>query len=161
MINKNERLKLMVENERKVNRTALLLTLAILGVAFAFIFTREINVTTFSVIIMATQLPSLYRAWHRMKLLRTFNDEARYQKYVRLEFGIVLANVLLLGVFIAIAWTIEGSLLVFAGMLLALFIPFIFLSVWVNRKIELIDPEHVTNHELRTAHRDEAKRQLK
>ncbi|TCI25411.1 hypothetical protein EVJ32_10650 [Exiguobacterium sp. SH5S4] len=157
MVNKNERLKQMVENDRNVNRTALLLTFAILGIAFYFIFTQDIKVATFAVIIMATQLPSLYRAWHRMNLLLTFNDEARYQKFVRLEFGIVLANVILLGIFIAIAWSIEGSLLVFAGMLLALFIPFIFLSVWVNRKLELIDPEHVTNHELRTAHRDASK----
>ena len=161
MIQKNERLKQMVENERKVNRTALLLTFAILGIAFYFIFTQEISLLTFAVIIMATQLPSLYRAWHRMKLLITFNDEARYQKFVRIEFGIVLANIILLGILIAIAWAIEGSLVVFAIMLIALFLPFIFFSVWVNRKIELIDPEHVTNHELRTAHRDEAKRQLK
>lgn len=161
MVNKNERLKQMVENDRKVNRTALLLTFAILGIAFYFIFTQDITLATFAIIIMATQLPSIYRAWHRMKLLLTFNDDARYQKFVRLEFGIVLANVILLGVFIAIAWAIEGSLVIFAIMLISLFIPFIFLSVWVNRKIELIDPEHVTNHELRTAHRDEAKRQLK
>lgn len=157
MVNKHERLKQMVENDRTVNRTALLLTFVILGIAFYFIFTQEITVATFAVIIMATQLPSLYRAWYRMKLLLTFNEEARYQKLVRLEFGIVLANVVLLGIFIAIAWTIEGSLVVFATMLLALFIPFIFLSVWVNRKIELVDPEHVTNHELRTAHRDASK----
>lgn len=161
MVNKNERLKQMVENDRKVNRTALLLTFAILGIAFYFIFTQDITLTTFAIIIMATQLPSLYRAWHRMKLLLTFNDDARYQKFVRLEFGIVLANVILLGVFIAIAWAIEGSLVIFAIMLLALFIPFIFLSVWVNRKIELIDPEHVTNHELRTAHRDASKDRFK
>lgn len=156
MIEKKERLKQMVENDRHVNKTALLLTFMILGIAFYFIFTQEISVVTFAVIIMATQLPSLYRTWHRMKLLITFNDEARYQKFVRLEFGIVLANVILLGVFIAIAWSIEGSLIVFAVMLLALFIPFIFLSVWVNRKLELIDSNHVTNHELRMAHREAA-----
>ena len=74
MVNKHERLKQMVENDRKVNRTALLLTFAILGIAFYFIFTQEISLLTFAVIIMATQLPSLYRAWHRMKLLLTFND---------------------------------------------------------------------------------------
>lgn len=161
MVNKQERLTQMVENERKVNRTALLLTFAILGIAFYFIFTQEITLATFAIIIMATQLPSLYRAWHRMNLLLTFNDETRYQKFVRLEFGIVLANVILLGVFIAIAWAIEGSLVVFAIMLIALFLPFIFLSVWVNRKIELIDPEHVTNHELRTAHRDASNNRFK
>ncbi|MCT4796588.1 hypothetical protein [Exiguobacterium alkaliphilum] len=160
MVEKEQRVKQMVENDRNVNKTALLLTFMILGIAFYFIFTQEISLATFAVIIMATQLPSLYRAWHRMKLLLTFNDEARYQKFVRLEFGIVLANVVLLGLFIAIAWSIEGSLVVFAVMLLALFIPFIFLSVWVNRKLELIDPNHVNNHELRMAHREAAKNRL-
>ncbi len=160
MVEKEQRVKQMVENDRNVNKTALLLTFMILGIAFYFIFTQEISLATFAVIIMATQLPSLYRAWHRMKLLLTFNDEARYQKFVRLEFGIVLANVVLLGLFIAIAWSIEGSLVVFAVMLLALFIPFIFLSVWVNRKLELIDPNHVNNHELRRAHREATKNRL-
>lgn len=160
MVEKEQRVKQMVENDRNVNKTALLLTFMILGIAFYFIFTQEISLVTFAVIIMATQLPSLYRAWHRMKLLLTFNDEARYQKFVRLEFGIVLANVVLLGLFIAIAWSIEGSLVVFAVMLLALFIPFIFLSVWVNRKLELIDSNHVNNHELRMAHREATKNRL-
>ncbi|STO09238.1 MULTISPECIES: hypothetical protein [Exiguobacterium] len=160
MVEKEQRVKQMVENDRNVNKTALLLTFMILGIAFYFIFTQEISLVTFAVIIMATQLPSLYRAWHRMKLLLTFNDEGRYQKFVRLEFGIVLANVVLLGLFIAIAWSIEGSLVVFAVMLLALFIPFIFLSVWVNRKLELIDPNHVNNHELRMAHREATKNRL-
>lgn len=160
MVEKEQRVKQMVENDRNVNKTALLLTFMILGIAFYFIFTQEISLATFAVIIMATQLPSLYRAWHRMKLLLTFNDEARYQKFVRLEFGIVLANVVLLGLFIAIAWSIEGSLVVFAVMLLALFIPFIFLSVWVNRKLELIDSNHVNNHELRMAHREATKNRL-
>lgn len=160
MVEKEQRVKQMVENDRNVNKTALLLTFMILGIAFYFIFTQEISLVTFAVIIMATQLPSLYRAWHRMKLLLTFNDEGRYQKFVRLEFGIVLANVVLLGLFIAIAWSIEGSLVVFAVMLLALFIPFIFLSVWVNRKLELIDSNHVNNHELRMAHREATKNRL-
>jgi len=160
MVEKEQRVKQMVENDRDVNKTALLLTFMILGIAFYFIFTQEISLVTFAVIIMATQLPSLYRAWHRMKLLLTFNDEGRYQKFVRLEFGIVLANVVLLGLFIAIAWSIEGSLVVFAVMLLALFIPFIFLSVWVNRKLELIDSNHVNNHELRMAHREATKNRL-
>lgn len=160
MVEKEQRVKQMVENDRNANKTALLLTFMILGIAFYFIFTQEISLVTFAVIIMATQLPSLYRAWHRMKLLLTFNDEGRYQKFVRLEFGIVLANVVLLGLFIAIAWSIEGSLVVFAVMLLALFIPFIFLSVWVNRKLELIDSNHVNNHELRMAHREATKNRL-
>lgn len=158
---KQERIKRMVENERRVNRVALPLTFAILAIALYYIFTQEITTAAFVLLIVATQLPSLYRAWHRMKLLLTFNEEDGYRQFVRLEFFLVLVNILILGSFVALAWSIEGSLFFFIALIFGTFIPFLFLSVWVNRKLEQLDPNHVMNRELREVHRQAANDRLK
>lgn len=90
-MNKQERLLKMVEQD--LDARGLSTLFGIIGL-FLFLVVSVINgvtVTTVALSFLVTQLPMLYQAWRRMKLLRTFNEDEKYQRLVRREFHIIVA----------------------------------------------------------------------
>ncbi|VXC01107.1 conserved membrane hypothetical protein [Exiguobacterium sp. 8H] len=152
-MNKQERLPKMVEQDLDTRGISTLF--GIIGL-FLFLVVSVINgvtVTTVAFSFLVTQLPMLYQAWRRMKLLRTFNEDEEYQRLVRREFQIIVAMFVSLGVFTFLTWFVFDSMQELLGVALIGIIPLLILYVPMDRKLREADPEHVTNRELRQAHR--------
>ncbi|QPI67343.1 hypothetical protein IR194_13000 [Exiguobacterium sp. PBE] len=152
-MNKQERLPKMVEQDLDTRGISTLF--GIIGL-FLFLVVSVINgvtVTTVAFSFLVTQLPMLYQAWRRMKLLRTFNEDEEYQHLVRREFQIIVAMFVSLGVFTFLTWFVFDSMQELLGVVLIGIIPPLILYVSMDRKLREADPEHVTNRELRQAHR--------
>lgn len=116
---------------------------------------RGITVTPVAFSFLVTQLPMLYQAWRRMKLLRTFNEDEEYQRLVRREFLIIVAMFMSLGVFTFLTWFMLDSMQGLLGVALIGVISLLILYVSIDRKLREADPEHVTNRELRRAHHEQ------
>ena len=152
-MNKQERLPKMVEQDLDARGISTLF--GIIGL-FLFLVVSVINgvtVTTVAFSFLVTQLPMLYQAWRRMKLLRTFNEDEEYQRLVRREFQIIVAMFVSLGVFIFLTWFVFDSMQELLGVALIGITPLLILYVPMDQKLREADPEHVTNRELRQAHR--------
>lgn len=152
-MNKQERLPKMVEQDLDARGFSTLF--GIIGL-FLFLVISVINgvtVTTVALSFLVTQLPMLYQAWRRMKLLRTFNEDEEYKRLARREFQIIVAMFVLLGVFTFLTWFVLDSMQELLGVALIGIIPLLILYVSMDRKLREADPEHVTNRELRQAHR--------
>ena len=152
-MNKQERIPKMVEQDLDARGISTLF--GIIGL-FLFLVISVINgvtVTTVALSFLVTQLPMLYQAWRRMKLLRTFNEDEEYKRLARREFQIVVAMFGLLGVFTFLTWFVLDSMQELLGVALIGIIPLLILYVSMDRKLREADPEHVTNRELRQAHR--------
>ncbi|MDA5561747.1 hypothetical protein PJK55_13485 [Exiguobacterium sp. MMG028] len=153
MIDKQERIPRMVEQDLDARGIS-----AIFGVSGLFLLLvvsviKGITVTTVAFSFLVTQLPMLYQAWRRMNLLRTFNEDEEYQRLVRREFLIVVAMFGSLGVFTFLTKFVLDSMQELLGVALIGVIPLLILYVPMDRKLREADPEHVTNRELRQAHR--------
>ncbi|MDX5981270.1 hypothetical protein SIL77_08350 [Exiguobacterium profundum] len=154
-MNKQERLPKMVEQDLDTRGISTLF--GIIGL-FLFLVVSVINgvtVTTVAFSFLVTQLPMLYQAWRRMKLLRTFNEDEEYQRLVRREFQIIVAMFGSLGVFTFLAKFVFDSMQELLGVALIGVISLLILYVSMDRKLREADPEHVTNRELRQAHREQ------
>lgn len=152
-MNKQERLLKMVEQDLDAQGISTLF--GIIGL-FLFLVVSVINgitVTTVALSFLVTQLPLLYQAWRRMKLLRTFNEDEEYQRLVRREFLIIVAMFVSLGVFTFLTWFVLDSMQELLGVVLIGIIPLLILYVSMDCKLREADPEHVTNRELQQAHR--------
>ena len=152
-MNKQERIPKMVEQDLDARGISTLF--GIIGL-FLFLVISVINgvtVTTVALSFLVTQLPMLYQAWRRMKLLRTFNEDEEYQRLVHREFLIIVTMFVSLGVFTFITWFVLGSMQELLGVALIGVIPLLILYIPMDRKLREADPEHVTNRELRQAHR--------
>ena len=152
-MNKQERIPKMVEQDLDARGISTLF--GIIGL-FLFLVISVINgvtVTTVALSFLVTQLPMLYQAWRRMKLLRTFNEDEEYKRLARREFQIIVAMFVLLGVFTFLTWFVLDSMQELLGVALIGIIPLLILYVSMDRKLREADPEHVRNRELRQAHR--------
>lgn len=152
-MNKQERLLKMVEQDLDARGFSTLF--GIIGL-FLFLVVSVINgvtVTTVAFSFLVTQLPMLYQAWRRMKLLRTFNEDEEYQRLVRQEFLIIVVMFGSIGVFTFLTWFVLDSMQELLGVVLIGIIPLLISYVSMDRKLREADPEHVTNRELRQAHR--------
>lgn len=153
MVDHNIRLERMMENDRKRQKQMLYPTIGI--IALFIIYFWATDVLLLLPIILVGQLPVLYKGWHRMKLLLTFNDDARYQQKVRSEFGLAVGNIVFLLLLIAssmLGW-ITLLTLVIVGL-----ITFLALGIRIDRELKTIDPEHVTATELGKAQLEREKR---
>lgn len=154
-MNKQECLPKMVEQDLDARGFSTLF--GIIGL-FLFLVVSVINgvtVTTVAFSFLVTQLPMLYQAWRRMKLLRTFNEDEEYQRLVRQEFLIIVVMFGLIGVFTFLTWFVLDSMQELLGVVLIGIIPLLILYLSMDRKLREADPEHVTNRELRRAHREQ------
>ena len=152
-MNKQERLLKMVEQDLDARGFSTLF--GIIGL-FLFLVVSVINgvtVTTVAFSFLVTQLPMLYQAWRRMKLLRTFNEDEEYQRLVHREFLIIVVMFGSIGVFTFLTWFVLDSMQELLGVVLIGIIPLLISYVSMDRKLREADPEHVTNRELRQAHR--------
>ncbi|WP_214738231.1 hypothetical protein [Exiguobacterium sp. s162] len=152
-MNKQERLPKMVEQDLDARGISTLFGIIGLFLLLVVSVIRGITVTTVVFSFLVTQLPMLYQAWRRMELLRTFNEDEEYQRLVRREFQIIVAMFVSLGVFIFLTWFVFDSMQELLGVVLIGIIPLLILYVPMDRKLREADPEHVTNRELRQAHR--------
>ena len=155
MVNKQERLPQMVEQDLDARGIS-----AIFGIIGLFLFLvvsviKGVTVTTVAFSFLVTQLPMLYQAWRRMKLLRRFNEDREYQRLVRREFLIIVAMFGSLGVFTFLTWFVLDSKLEIIGISLIAFIPLLIWYISMEHKLREADSEHVTNRELRRAHREQ------
>lgn len=154
-MNKQERLPKMVEQDLDARGFSTLF--GIIGL-FLFLVVSVINgvtVTTVAFSFLVTQLPMLYQAWRRMKLLRTFNEDEEYQRLVHREFLIIVIMFGSIGVFTFLTWFVLDSMQELLGVVLIGIILLLILYVSMDRKLCEADPEHVTNRELRRAHREQ------
>ena len=154
-MDKQERLPKMIEQDLDARGIS-----AIFGIIGLFLFLvvsviKGVAVTTVAFSFLVTQLPMLYQAWRRMKLLRTFNEDEEYQRLVHREFLIIVTMFVSLGVFTFITWFVLGSMQELLGVALIGGIPLLILYIPMDRKLREADPEHVTNRELRRAHREQ------
>lgn len=109
-------------------------------------------------IILVGQLPVLYKGWHRMKLLLTFNEDARYQQKVRSEFGLAVGNIVFLMLLIASSMLGWITLLTLVIVVIVGLITFLALGLRMDRELKTIDPEHVIATELGKAQLEREKR---
>lgn len=154
-MDKQERIPRMVEQDLDARGIS-----TIFGIIGLFLFLvvsviKGVTVTTVAFSFLVTQLPMLYQAWRRMKLLRTFNEDEGYQRLVRREFLIIVAMFASLGVFTFLTWFVLDSMQELLGVALIGIIPLLILYVSMDGKLREVDPEHVTNRELRRAHREQ------
>ncbi|WP_313532684.1 hypothetical protein [Exiguobacterium profundum] len=152
-MNKQERLLKMVEQDLDARGISTLFGIIGLFLFLVVSVMKGVTVTTVAFAFLVTQLPMLYQAWRRMKLLRTFNEDEEYQRLVRREFLIIVAMFMSLGVFTFLTWFMLDSMQGLLGVALIGIIPLLILYVSMDRKLREADPEHVTNRELRQAHR--------
>ncbi|MEW8967736.1 hypothetical protein [Exiguobacterium alkaliphilum] len=149
MIDHTVRLERMIENDRKRQKQTLYPTFGFIALFIIYFMTTDVLLLL--PIILVGQFPMLYKSWHRMKLLLTFNDDARYQEKVRSEFGLAVGNLVFL--LLLITSSILGwiTLLTFIIVVLVGLITFIVLGYRIDRELKTIDPEHVTGPELSKA----------
>ena len=152
-MNKQERLPKMVKQDLDSRGVSAIFGIIGLFLLLVVSVIRGITVTTVAFSFLVTQLPMLYQAWRRMELLRTFNEDEEYQRLVRREFQIIVAMFVSLGVFTFLTWFVLDSMQELLGVALIGIIPLLILYVSMDRKLRQADPEHVTNRELRQAHR--------
>ncbi|WP_214775907.1 hypothetical protein [Exiguobacterium sp. s37] len=152
-MNKQERLLKMVEQDLDARGISTLFGIIGLFLFLVVSVIKGVTVTTVAFAFLVTQLPMLYQAWRRMKLLRTFNEDEEYKRLVRREFQIIVAMFGSLGVFTFLTWFVLDSMQELLGVALIGIIPLLILYVSMDRKLRQADPEHVTNRELRQAHR--------
>ncbi|MBQ6459051.1 MAG: hypothetical protein IKG65_07065 [Exiguobacterium sp.] len=152
-MNKQERLPKMVEQDLDARGISTLFGIIGLFLFLIVSVIKGVTVTTVAFSFLVTQLPLLYQAWRRMKLLRTFNEDEGYKRLVRREFQIIVAMFGSLGVFTFLTWFVLDSMQELLGVALIGIIPLLILYVSMDRKLREADPEHVTNRELRQAHR--------
>ena len=152
-MNKQERLLKMVEQDLDARGISTLFGIIGLFLFLVVSVIKGVTVTTVAFAFLVTQLPMLYQAWRRMKLLRTFNEDEEYQCLVRREFQIIVAMFVSLGVFTFLTWFVLDSMQELLGVVLIGIIPLLILYVSMDRKLREADPEHVTNRELQQAHR--------
>ncbi|WP_214814717.1 MULTISPECIES: hypothetical protein [unclassified Exiguobacterium] len=153
-MDKQERIPRMVEQDLDARGIS-----AIFGIIGLFLFLvvsviKGVTVTTVAFSFLVTQLPMLYQAWRRMKLLRTFNEDEEYQHLVRQEFLIIVTMFVSLGVFTFLTWFVLDSMQELLVVALIGVIPLLIWYIPMDRKLREADPEHVTNRELRRAHRE-------
>lgn len=154
-MDKQERLPKMVEQDLDARGVSV-----IFGIIGLFLFLvvsviKGVTVTTVAFSLLVTQLPMLYQAWRRMKLLRTFNEDEEYQSLVHREFLIIVTMFVSLGVFTFITWFVLDSMQELLGVALIGVIPLLILYIPMDRKLREADLEHVTNRELRRARREQ------
>lgn len=154
-MNKQERLPKMVKQDLDSRGVSAIFGIIGLFLLLVVSVIRGITVTTVAFSLLVTQLPMLYQAWRRMKLLRTFNEDEEYQRLVRREFRIIVAMFGSLGVFTFLTKFLLDSMQELLGVALIGIIPLLILYVSMDRKLREADPEHVTNRELRRAHREQ------
>ncbi|WP_455330832.1 hypothetical protein [Exiguobacterium profundum] len=154
-MNKQERLPKMVKQDLDSRGVSAIFGIIGLFLLLVVSVIRGITVTTVAFSFLVTQLPMLYQAWRRMELLRTFNEDEEYQRLVRREFQIIVAMFGSLGVFTFLTWFVLDSMQELLGVALIGIIPLLILYVSMDRKLREADPEHVTNRELRRAHREQ------
>lgn len=152
-MNKQERLLKMVKQDLDSRGVSAIFGIIGLFLLLVVSVIRGITVTTVAFSFLVTQLPMLYQAWRRMELLRTFNEDEEYQRLVRREFQIIVAMFVSLGVFIFLTWFVFDSMQELLGVALIGITPLLILYVPMDQKLREADPEHVTNRELRQAHR--------
>ncbi|WP_214685704.1 hypothetical protein [Exiguobacterium sp. s155] len=152
-MNKQERLPKMVKQDLDSRGVSAIFGIIGLFLLLVVSVIRGITVTTVAFSFLVTQLPMLYQAWRRMELLRTFNEDEEYQRLVRREFQILVAMFGSLGVFTFLTWFVFDSMQELLGVALIGIITLLILYVPMDRKLREADPEHVTNRELRQAHR--------
>lgn len=149
MIDHTVRLERMIVNDRKRQKQTLYPTFGFIALFIIYFMTTDVLLLL--PIILVGQFPMLYKSWYRMKLLLTFNDDARYQEKVRSEFGLAVGNLVFL--LLLITSSILGwiTLLTFIIVVLVGLITFIVLGYRIDRELKAIDPEHVTGPELSKA----------
>lgn len=94
MIDHTVRLERMIENDHKRQKQTLYPTFGFIALFIIYFMTTDVLLLL--PIILVGQFPMLYKSWRRMKLLLTFNDDARYQEKVRSEFGLAVGNLVFL-----------------------------------------------------------------
>lgn len=156
MVDHNIRLERMMENDRKRQKQMLYPTIGI--IALFIIYFWATDVLLLLPIILVGQLPVLYKGWYRMKLLLTFNDDARYQQKVRSEFGLAVGNIVFLLLLIASSMLGWITLLTLVIVVIVGLITFLALGIRVGRELKTIDPEHATATELGKAQLEREKR---
>ncbi|MCM3281126.1 hypothetical protein M3591_11435 [Exiguobacterium sp. MER 193] len=152
-MNKQERLPKMVKQDLDSRGVSAIFGIIGLFLLLVVSVIRGITVTTVAFSFLVTQLPMLYQAWRRMELLRTFNEDEEYQRLVRREFQIIVAMFGSLVVFTFLTKFVFDSMQELLGVALIGVIPLLILYIPMDRKLREADPEHVTNRELRQAHR--------
>ncbi|WP_074032537.1 hypothetical protein [Exiguobacterium sp. AT1b] len=146
MVDHEVRLERMLKNDEKRKRQMVIPLIGVMLLFFLYFWKTDILLLL--PMLLVGQVPLLYHAWHRMKLLLSFNEDAQYQQLVRYEFGLTFAQPLLLLILIA---CIELEWITLLTFIIAAFIGIISLltlSVRLDRKLKEIDPLHVTGVEL-------------
>ncbi|WP_214885379.1 MULTISPECIES: hypothetical protein [unclassified Exiguobacterium] len=146
MVDHAVRLERMLQEDEKRKRELILPLIGIITLLFFYIWTT--NVFWLYTMIFFGQFPTLYKSWHRKKLLLSFNGGTRYQQLVRSEFLLSLSQPLLLLILIAsveLEWITLFTFVIVA--LIGIMVLLIF-SFPIDRKLKEIDPLHVTGVEL-------------
>ncbi|WP_396129182.1 hypothetical protein [Exiguobacterium mexicanum] len=156
MVDHNVRLEQMLENEQKRQKQTWYPMLGFLALFIVYFWVTDVLLLL--PIILAGQIPVLYKGWHRMKLLLTFNEDPRYQQKVRSEFGLAVGNLVFL--LLVVASTMLGwiTLLTFSIVIIVGLITFLALRFRIDRELKEMDSEHVTATELGEAQIEREKR---
>lgn len=156
MVDHNVRLEQMLENEQKRQKQTWYPMLGFLALFIVYFLVTDVLLLL--PIILAGQIPVLYKGWHRMKLLLTFNEDPRYQQKVRSEFGLAVGNLVFL--LLVVASTMLGwiTLLTFSIVIIVGLITFLALRFRIDRELKEMDSEHVTATELGEAQIEREKR---
>ncbi|MFL9651750.1 hypothetical protein [Exiguobacterium chiriqhucha] len=156
MVDHDVRLERMLENDQKRQKQTWYPMLGFLALFIVYFWVTDVLLLL--PIILVGQLPVLYKGWHRMKLLLTFNDDARYQQKVRSEFGLAVGNIVFLLLLIASSMLGWITLLTLVIVVIVGLITFLALGIRIDRELKTIDPEHVTATELGKAQLEREKR---
>ncbi|MBQ6459052.1 MULTISPECIES: hypothetical protein [unclassified Exiguobacterium] len=146
MVDHEVRLEQMLKDDEKRKRQMVIPLIGVMLLFFLYFWKTDILLLLPMIIV--GQVPLLYHAWHRKKLLLSFNENTRYQQLVRSEFASKFAQPLLLLILIA---CIELEWITLLTFIIAAFIgilSLLILSVRFDRKLKEIDPLHVTGVEL-------------
>lgn len=149
MVTYEERLDQMWRAEKISTRLGLLLMFLIGGGVLYLYITYTLSNAQLLTALILIYATTLLRGYMRMQVLLRFNSDAIYKRYVRLEFLGAVMTIIGLSF---LAWNAMWPILntaAYIPLALLMILPFLFIEWLADDRLKEIDPEHVTNKELR------------
>lgn len=145
---RNRLLQLMRFEQVSIRLFGLLVAVMILTSFYLHSRYTLTNVQVFAAFLVIYAALTLW-GWLRMKLLLRFGSDKLYRRYVRINFLFICMTIIGLAIFMwgTIIQNFQNVTYSFLGTLIVL--PFLYFEWWVNERLKKIDPEHVTNQDMR------------
>lgn len=148
MVLQEERIQLILQKERTLKRWKYIIAIITLAVT---LYLNYLSYPHLPTVVFILSLPYLCLEWRKTKLLLSFNEEARYTRWVRLEFSFLWFAYLIV---LTIMSALSSEMIALNTALFTLCCVAatgVVLPYWIDNKLHKIDPEHPNSKVLEEA----------